>query len=577
MACLVRRIGDQRVVVGQLLLIVSVALFPLLPLEMAGADEPPLETITFQPSAVDFVNPERGFFHFRDLTNTSGYNTVRSQGHSLIYGRILANNFRNAPFSQAFLNQIQAGFNAARANGIKVKPRVAYNDDGGADAPKSVILNHIQQLKPLWEANKDVIYTMDAGFIGGWGEWHSSTNGLDNNTDRTEILSAILDALPADRMVGIRTPHYKRAIFNGSPANDTLKITAANAFDGSNLSRVGHLNDCFLASATDFGTYVTFGWTREEELTYIGGESKYAPHGGETCADSSFCLSTNAISEMQQLHTDYLNYDYNPDVIQRWQNEGSLDEISKRLGYRYELQTASLPDAVKPSGLLELEFTIDNIGFGELFNPRHVEITLENNLSGEISSAPLQIDPRFWSGGTSNEVLAVLSVPEDMEEGTYTVGIKMPDYEASLNGDIRYSIRFANDGVWDGDTGVNILKTDLQISESAPGASYQVGAEFAEVLDTSTLLLAGDFDADGDVDGRDFMAWQRGFGGSQADDLADWQANFGASPGTLLNVQAIPEPGSLTMASLFLIGTVILRLRASRVHDSSSWRSSKAQ
>ena len=234
-------------------------------LNTAFADEPPLETIEYQPSTADFVNPERGFFHFRSLTSTSGYNNVRSQGHSLIYGQILASNFRNGPLSQTFLNQIQAGFNAARINGIKVKPRVAYNDDGGADAPKSVILNHIQQLKPLWEANKDVIYLMDAGFIGGWGEWHSSTNGLDNNADRTEILGAILDALPVDRMVGIRTPHYKREIFNGSPTNATNKITAANAFDGSDLSRVGHLNDCFLASGTDFVTYAYqgAGWTRQ--------------------------------------------------------------------------------------------------------------------------------------------------------------------------------------------------------------------------------------------------------------------------------------------------------------------------
>ena len=107
---------------------------------MAVGNEPMLETITYQPSTEDIVNPEWGFFHFRDLTNTSGYNTVRSQGHSLIYGRILADDFRNAPFSQAFLNQIQAGFNAARANGIKVKPRVAYNDGSAPDAPKSVIL-----------------------------------------------------------------------------------------------------------------------------------------------------------------------------------------------------------------------------------------------------------------------------------------------------------------------------------------------------------------------------------------------------------------------------------------------------
>jgi hypothetical protein len=42
--------------------------------------------------------------------------------------------------------------------------------------------------------------------------------------------------------------------------------------------------------------------------------------------------------------------------------------------------------------------------------------------------------------------------------------------------------------------------------------------------------VTGDFDGDGDVDGRDFMIWQRG--GSPAplssNDLTDWQGNYGA-------------------------------------------------
>lgn len=532
------------------------------PINSAAAEEPPLQTIAFQSSSVDFANPDRGFLHFTDLTNPWSYGTIRPQKHSLVYGRILANNFRNGPLSQSFLDSIQAGFDAARANGIKVKPRVQYNDDGGADAPKSVILNHIQQLKPLWEANKDVIYNMDAGFIGGWGEWHSSTNGLDNNADRTEILNAILAALPSDRMVSIRTPHFKRQIFNGSPSSDTLKITSANAFDESNLSRVGHLNDCFLASSSDFGTYVTPGWSRADELTYIGGESRFSPHGGETCSPSALSGGTNAIFEMEQLHTDYLNIDYHPDVIQGWKDDGNFDEISKRLGYRYELQTAGLPNAVKPSGLLELEFTIDNVGFGELFNPRNVEITLRNNNTGDITTAPLQVDPRFWSGGTSNNVQAVMSIPKDQDEGTYTVGIKMPDFESSISEDVRYAIRFANTGVWDSNTGINVIKTDLQISQSAVGFSYQVGEGFEEVLDPSALLLAGDFDTDGDVDGADFVEWQRGLGSLyQASDLADWQANYGATaqaPAAL----AVPEPNGLAIHGLLML--VLKYARTSR-------------
>ena len=77
-------------------------------------------------------------------------------------------------------------------------------------------MKHIEQLKPLWHKNKDVINVIDAGFIGGWGEWHSSAHGLDNPQDRKDILFAILDALPEDRMVVQRDPRFKREIFGGT-------------------------------------------------------------------------------------------------------------------------------------------------------------------------------------------------------------------------------------------------------------------------------------------------------------------------------------------------------------------------
>ena len=519
----------------------------------------PLQTYTYQSSTADFANPERGFLHFRSLTSPWGYDTVRSEGHTLIYGQIVADAFRSGPLSQAFLDQIQAGFDQARANGLKVKPRFAYNDDGGADAPKSVILAHIQQLQPLWEANKDVIFQLDAGFIGAWGEWHSSTNGLDNYPDRTEILNAILAAFPEDRMIGIRTPHFKRGIFNGSPTDDTLKITEANAFDGSNLSRVGHLNDCFLASATDYGTYVTPGWSRQDEIDYIGGESRFCPHGGETCAVSTYSTGTNAISEMSQMHTDYLNIDYHPDVIQNWVDDGNFDEISKRLGYRYELKSAEMPIAVKPTGVLEIGFTIDNVGFGELFNPRQVQVTLENNTTGEITAAPLGLDPRFWSGGTTNEVHTYLTIPADMAEGTYTVGLRMPDFEDSLKDDVRYSVRFANENVWDSSTGINKL-SQIEIASGIPGPTYEVGTEFEEISDPASLRLLGDLDSDSDVDIADLLNWQSGNGDTYgAAELGGWQNNFGAGDGASAATGVVPEPGATTAIGLALLQLLLLR------------------
>ena len=164
--------------------------------------------LTFDESFEDFPNPERGFYHARSLTDPQNYD-IRGENLTLIYGRVSADSFRNKPLSEEFLQAIQNGFDEARKNGIKVNPRVAYNHGPhpgakaqyGDDAPLNIVMTHISQLKPLWIKNKDVIDVLDAGFIGGWGEWHTSSNGLDSLPNRRAILFAILDALPKDRMV----------------------------------------------------------------------------------------------------------------------------------------------------------------------------------------------------------------------------------------------------------------------------------------------------------------------------------------------------------------------------------------
>jgi hypothetical protein len=55
--------------------------------------------------------------------------------------------------------------------------------------------------------------------------------------------------------------------------------------------------------------------------------------------------------------------------------------------------------------------------------------------------------------------------------------------------------------------------------------------------------VLGDFDGDNDVDGRDFLVWQRN---PSVGDLADWQANYGT--GTLVaNSTAVPEPSAVLL------------------------------
>src|SRR5690606_30781634 len=157
--------------------------------------------------------------------------------------------YRNADFPESFLDQITGDLQAMREAGVKAIIRFRYSTDiGDPDAPLDQVLRHIEQLKPVLQENYDVIALANAGFIGAWGEWHGSTNNLTTVENMRTILYAMIDAIP-ERSVQIRYPQAKTQIF------DNIPVTMEEAFNGSYKSRAGHINDCFLASSTDVGTY----------------------------------------------------------------------------------------------------------------------------------------------------------------------------------------------------------------------------------------------------------------------------------------------------------------------------------
>lgn len=73
--------------------------------------------------------------------------------------------------------------------------------------------------------------------------------------------------------------------------------------------------------------------------------------------------------------------------------------------------------------------------------------------------------------------------------------------------------------------------------------------------------LDGDFNEDGNVDGRDFLVWQRGGSPSSlsSSDLALWRDNYGV--GGLAAIASVPEPGSLVLLLLGVLGGAYRRVR----------------
>lgn len=417
------------------------------------------QTKTYTASTEIFANPERGFYHYKssgtgtykplNQTELTTYRT--SEKVTLIWREFRLDAFKTTAISADFLSKMQADFNMMRNAGIKAIVRFNYTNTDGTDASKSQIIAHIDQLKPIIAANEDVISSLEAGFIGNYGEWYASNNfGQDNLTSaqiaaRVAVGTKIMELAP-NRMVAFRTPTIQRQIAGATA------LAATAAYNGSIASRVAAHNDCFLSDATDYGTYIN----TTSDYAYLENQSRYTFDGGETCSLSSFSACANATATMKKFHFNYLNADYNQDVTTSWQANGCLDEVKRKLGYRFELVNSDIASGV-------LTINLQNVGYANIFNDRKAYLVYRNTTTGAEIPVLLNTNVRLWNAGTTTRIthtLAQSAVPA----GTYQLFLNIPDLKNGSNPN--YSVRCANAGTWDAAKGYNILNQTATVSGS---------------------------------------------------------------------------------------------------------------
>ncbi|MBK8617608.1 MAG: DUF4832 domain-containing protein [Anaerolineales bacterium] len=450
----------------------------------SSAPEPAPVTHAYSASDASILNPERGFFTPYALPGSAGFSPVRATGNTLVHLNINFDNWRETDIPQDVLDGLQVNFDDIRDGGVKAIVRFIYNlgpyPDTEPDASKEQILRHIEQLTPLLQNNTDVIAWLEAGFIGAWGEWHTSTNGLDNITDKRDILNALVDAIP-NRYVQVRYPANIIEMYP-NPAD------AASA-------RVAHHNDCFLSSNTDVGTYERDGTiTIERDQAYLAELTRFTPMSGESCAPNpprSECAV--ALQEMEMLHFSAINEAYHKGILRSWEEGGCYEEISNRMGYRLALTTADFNEQVVPGGVLNLTVNLENTGFASIVNERGLYVVLTGADTASPYKVKLDIDPRQWEPGTTT-FTAKLHIPSNAKDGEYQLALWLPDGYDSLRDNPLYAIQFANENIWDEATGLNALGNIL-VTESAGGESERgkeftvISAESQTVRDVTSPVL----------------------------------------------------------------------------------------
>ena len=511
-------------------------------------------SVTYSASTEDIVNPDRGFYahtegvasSFVPLSQTTlqdwrnSYNTPWNANYTVKTSIVLRHYVLDSyvgvdTLPQSFLDNIQSDFDTARAAGVRLIVRFSYTitvPTGSCgswicppygDAPKSRVLAHINQLTPYLQNNDDVIFTVQNGFVGIWGEQYYSDyfgsagdqNGrlTDQNwIDRNNIVTALLNAVPTNRMIQLRYTQAKQKYFNVDAPITDEPMSANEAHNGSAIARLGFHNDCFLTNENDQGTYGDYGsdaiapqygsQVTNTLKNYHIQDSKYVVIGGETCGDvdanqvsyDNDC-NDNVVGTMDSLNYTFLNSNFDNSVNNDWQDGACMDTIKRRLGYRLQMNTGTYADSVQAGGVLAINMQIENTGFAAPANPRQLYLVLRNtstNAEYKIALTGSNTDSRFWLSGQSVTINESVQVPLNVVDGNYALFLHIADNSngGQIENRPEYSIQLANSGTWEASTGYNNLLHTVVVSGSAPSGSIVVDGNLSDWSGISQTVSA---------------------------------------------------------------------------------------
>lgn len=450
-----------------------------------------------------FRNPERGFTEelggetklsdsknhvvlpeaewYFDLENPDNADRASQTLVMLMY---YLKNYKDKPLSDKILKGFDEDMQILRDNGFKCVLRFAYDWKSKTDARVDTVLIHIAQLKPYLEKNKDVIYVLETGFVGQWGEWyyteHFGNKSQHMNAGRRQVLEAMLDACPANRFLLVRYPMIKAEYLG-----DEVALTSDQAYTNTPRARIGHHNDAFLNAWGNDGTYVSWDEELDDDPAvrqYIADETLYVPNGGETNVEDTEDTPNlpdevfdKAEEEMARYHWSFCGSTYSEEVTDQWRETGIFDELNRKMGYRYQLIDATLPAEANPGMPVNIKLHLRNVGYAPLYNERHAYIVLKNQSSS--FSLPLSSDPRRWlPNGAETTIDELITLPDDIPAGTYQMYLHLPDASPSIAADPRYAVRFANADVWDAATGMNNLLAAVCISDCITAVEQTITA-----------------------------------------------------------------------------------------------------
>lgn len=454
----------------------------------ASAVTSPLE-LSFTEASGEVANPERGMMSYSvfrfagDAIPAVQSIPVNYEGESLAFILFYMPDYMGKDLDSEALGFISAEFDKVRAANMKAIVRFAYDEEHVAnsqhEATPTQVLRHVDQLSDVLTANADILYLVQAGWLGTYGEWYYKTknNGetvadyddyylytvsgssvSDLNDNHKKLLDRVLAKVPSPVQVGLRTAFYKRYYLSPSAIGEWTPITS---WGTSANDRLAFYNDGFRGDANDVGT---FSSTTDREMWYsqgnylaCGGELSYKSEANYAALSSDLKDCDNAIAELRRQHWSYLHYSTSNLFMKAWYDAGRFEDIKKALGYRLVLNSAdfTFPDLNSGSSV-NYSISIQNKGCAPVVYERPFKLVLIRDGVATVLKESL-MDVRNLAPGAAATVLSgSFTLPYRVAIGD-KLAIWLPDSAPGLQSNPAYSILLAcSDVTWE--DGYNVLE-----------------------------------------------------------------------------------------------------------------------
>jgi hypothetical protein len=457
-------------------------------------------------------NPERGFRFYYSMyasnltqpfwqTSYSGNLSSYIDGDEANYGnnkvRLTLINFYlteylHTDISATALANMQQVFDQIKSRGHKVILRFIYRAfDHNEYEELGDISRHLAQLSGFLNQHEPLIHVVQAGFVGLWGEWHST--GLEGwPLEQKVVIRKLLAAVPASRKIQVRETAFKNnaaGAFSGFihytyNGGGNSGYESYPALTQEQLDRIGFHNDYFILET---GTSQEVGWDfawphadffqvqTEGSRTTVDGEMPndeytrlpYGSLGGwyagrrmRAHAYTSFNIMANYNRNLaawqnqwvypSQFRNDNTLVTDDYFVNQSGQETGRIafQYIRDHLGYRFQLRSGEIPAVVAVNATATFKFRVKNFGFSKMINSRPVHLVLidANNNVREIATGYNARDwyPTYSQYDGVHEMIQPVYIDNSYVPGHYRVGLWLPDASNDLKYNTAYSVKLAN-------------------------------------------------------------------------------------------------------------------------------------